>query len=95
MEELLELEVCAHNFSIHIRTYTHTHQTIHVVRRLRFLTHGSFCVRLCLSVRLQSEWDSFIESVDEGVHAGAGQSSGLRADSLSPEIPLADGGSGK
>lgn len=46
-------------------------------------------------LELESEWDSFIESVDEGVHAGAGQSSGLRADSLSPEIPLADGGSGK
>lgn len=48
-----------------------------------------------LSVCLQSEWDSFVEGVDEGLHAGATQSSGQTADSLSPQIPLTDGSSGK
>lgn len=50
---------------------------------------------VCLSVCPQSEWDSFIDSVDEGLDAGARQSSGRRVDSLSPETPLVDGGSGK
>lgn len=46
-------------------------------------------------LELESEWDSFIESVDEGLHAGATQSSGRRADSLSLQMPLTDGSSGK
>lgn len=44
--------------------------------------------------RIQSEWDSFLESVDEGLQTTA-LTEGKLADSLGPEIPLTDGRSGK
>lgn len=47
-------------------------------------------------LQLESEWDSFLESVDRGLQTTDGQLSGLKtADSLSPDTQLTDGRSGE
>lgn len=47
-------------------------------------------------LQLESEWDSFLESVDRGLQTTDGQLSGVKtADSLSPDTQLTDGRSGE
>lgn len=46
-------------------------------------------------LQVENEWDSFLESVDEGLQATDGQLSGQIADSLSPDVEFIDGRSGK
>lgn len=47
-------------------------------------------------LQLESEWDSFLESVDQALQTTDGQlSGGKMVDSLSPDTPFTDGRSGK
>lgn len=47
-------------------------------------------------LQLESEWDSFLESVDRDLQTSDGQlSGGKTADSLSPDTPFTDGRTGK
>lgn len=47
-------------------------------------------------LQLETEWDSFLESVDKGLQTSDGQLSGAQtADSLSPDTVVIDGRSGK
>lgn len=50
-------------------------------------------VFVCVCVCAQSDWDSFLVSVDEGLQTEL--SGGTIAESLSPETPFTDGRSGK
>ncbi|KAM8725203.1 selenoprotein L [Acanthopagrus schlegelii] len=46
-------------------------------------------------LQLESDWDSFLVSVDEGLQTTAGLSGGTIAESLSPDTPFTEGRSGK
>lgn len=44
---------------------------------------------------MQTEWDSFLESVDGRLQMDSQAADGKLAESLSPDIPLTDGRSAK
>ncbi|KAI3364491.1 hypothetical protein L3Q82_011272, partial [Scortum barcoo] len=57
----------------------------------KFYHHAAVREQVDELLQLESEWDSFLESVDRGLQTSDGQLSGRQiADSLSPDAPLTD-----
>lgn len=57
----------------------------------KFYHHAAVREQADELLQLESEWDSFLESVDRGLQTSDGQLSGRQtADSLSPDTPLTD-----